>query len=82
MKKLHNKVNIVPLIAKSDILTKQECKKLKDKVTFIIVPLIAKSDILTKQECKKLKDKVNFHFGKCSRFQMLSTCCSQIKCWL
>ena len=34
MKKLHNKVNIVPLIAKSDILTKQECKKLKDKVKF------------------------------------------------
>ena len=32
MKKLHHKVNIVPLIAKADMLTKIEVKKLKEKV--------------------------------------------------
>ncbi|CAC5386141.1 SEPT4 [Mytilus coruscus] len=32
MKKLHNKVNIVPLIAKSDVLTPKEVKRLKTKV--------------------------------------------------
>ncbi|KAK3084955.1 hypothetical protein FSP39_022047 [Pinctada imbricata] len=32
MKQLHNKVNIVPLIAKSDILTPKEVKRLKTKV--------------------------------------------------
>ncbi|GFO15118.1 septin-4 [Plakobranchus ocellatus] len=32
MRKLHNKVNIVPLIAKADILTKQELKAMKDRV--------------------------------------------------
>lgn len=32
MKKLHHKVNIIPLIAKADMLTKPEVKRLKDKV--------------------------------------------------
>jgi len=32
MKKLHNKVNIVPVIAKSDVLTKKEIQKLKKRV--------------------------------------------------
>lgn len=32
MKKLHNKVNIVPVIAKSDVLTKKEIQRLKKKV--------------------------------------------------
>jgi len=32
MKKLHHKVNIVPLLAKSDILTPKEVKRLKAKV--------------------------------------------------
>ncbi|VDI39525.1 septin 4 [Mytilus galloprovincialis] len=32
MKKLHHKVNIVPLIAKSDVLTPKEVKRLKTKV--------------------------------------------------
>ncbi|XP_064097757.1 septin-2B-like isoform X2 [Macrobrachium nipponense] len=32
MKQLHNKVNIVPVIAKADTLTKQEVQKLKRKV--------------------------------------------------
>ncbi|XP_070204669.1 septin-2-like isoform X1 [Littorina saxatilis] len=32
MKKLHNKVNIVPLIAKSDMLTKPEQKRLKQRI--------------------------------------------------
>lgn len=32
MKKLHHKVNIVPLIAKADILTKKELKRMKDRI--------------------------------------------------
>ncbi|BFZ04441.1 hypothetical protein BsWGS_07480 [Bradybaena similaris] len=32
MKKLHNKVNIVPLIAKADILTKDELKRMKNRI--------------------------------------------------
>jgi septin family protein len=34
MKKLHHKVNIIPLIAKSDMLTKPEVKRLKEQVKF------------------------------------------------
>lgn len=36
MKKLHNKVNIVPVIAKSDVLTKKEILKLKKRVMLLI----------------------------------------------
>lgn len=32
MKQLHNKVNIVPVIAKADVLTKKEMQKLKKNV--------------------------------------------------
>ena len=32
MKKLHNKVNIVPVIAKADVLTKKEIKELKKRI--------------------------------------------------
>lgn len=32
MKQLHNKVNIVPVIAKADVLTKKEVQKLKTKI--------------------------------------------------
>lgn len=32
MKKLHHKVNIVPLIAKADILTKRELRDMKDRI--------------------------------------------------
>lgn len=32
MKKLHNKVNIVPVIAKADCLTKKEMERLKGRV--------------------------------------------------
>lgn len=39
MKKLHNKVNIVPVIAKSDVLTKKEIQKLKKRVTKLIYVL-------------------------------------------
>jgi len=34
MKQLHNKVNIVPIIAKADVLTKIEVAQLKKKVYF------------------------------------------------
>ena len=33
MRKLHNKVNIVPLIAKADILTKEELRTMKNRVS-------------------------------------------------
>ena len=33
MKALHEKVNIIPLIAKADCLTPNEIKKLKDRVS-------------------------------------------------
>lgn len=33
MKGLHEKVNIIPLIAKADCLTPNEIKKLKDRVS-------------------------------------------------
>lgn len=32
MKQLHNKVNIVPVIAKADVLTKKEILRLKKRV--------------------------------------------------
>lgn len=32
MKQLHNKVNIVPVIAKADVLTKKEVQKLKNRI--------------------------------------------------
>jgi septin 2 len=32
MKQLHNKVNIVPVIAKADVLTKKEVLRLKKRV--------------------------------------------------
>lgn len=34
MKQLHNKVNIVPVIAKADVLTRKEVLKLKKEVSF------------------------------------------------
>lgn len=36
MKQLHNKVNIVPVLAKADTLTKQEVAKLKRKVSMTV----------------------------------------------
>ena len=34
MKNLHDKVNIIPLIAKADTMTPEECAKFKKQVTF------------------------------------------------
>ena len=55
MKKLHNKVNIVPLIAKSDVLTTREVKRLKEKV----LDDIRKNDIniYTFPECDSDEDE-------------------------
>lgn len=39
MKQLHNKVNIVPVIAKADVLTKKEVLRLKKKVSLFSVYL-------------------------------------------
>ena len=35
MKAIHNKVNIVPVIAKADTLTKQEVMRLKQRVCLV-----------------------------------------------
>ena len=37
MKSLHHKVNIIPVIAKADMLTQAELKKLKKKVKFLLI---------------------------------------------
>ena len=34
MKRLHDKVNIIPLIAKADTLTPDECREFKKTVSF------------------------------------------------
>lgn len=36
MKRLHEKVNIIPLIAKADTLTPEECQQFKKQVSLII----------------------------------------------
>lgn len=51
MKAVHHKVNIVPVIAKSDTLTQQECMQLKRKVS-------ALDTVWTRNE----KDSENIHF--------------------
>jgi len=37
MKSLHHKVNIIPVIAKADMLTPLELKKLKKKVSVLLI---------------------------------------------
>lgn len=51
MKAVHHKVNIVPVIAKSDTLTQQECMQLKRKVS-------ALDTVWARNE----KDSENIHF--------------------
>lgn len=41
MKQLHNKVNIVPVIAKADALTKKEVLRLKMRVSFHFISIIS-----------------------------------------
>ena len=52
MKQLHNKVNIVPVLAKADTLTKQEVAKLKRKVSITSHHII--SWLLT-EKCSQTK---------------------------
>lgn len=40
MKQLHNKVNIVPVIAKADVLTKKEVQRLKQRVNILYLYII------------------------------------------
>jgi septin 2 len=70
MKALHHKVNIVPVIAKADTLTKAECLKLKKKILgqiekygINIYPLPdcdEDEDEDYKEHCKQLKEAVPF----------------------
>ena len=53
MKKLHHKVNIIPLIAKSDMLTKPEVKRLKEQVKYDIVTKCI--SIVTKRRASMIK---------------------------
>jgi septin 2 len=43
MKMLHHKVNIVPVIAKADMLTKKEVSRLKKRVSRTIITFIYKN---------------------------------------
>jgi len=36
MKRLHEKVNIIPLIAKADTLTPEECQQFKKQVSVLL----------------------------------------------
>lgn len=52
MKQLHNKVNIVPVIAKADVLVKKEILRLKKKVRYnnhssIVLCINSKSVIIS-----------------------------------
>ncbi|XP_062577005.1 septin-2-like isoform X2 [Saccostrea cucullata] len=70
MKAVHHKVNIVPVIAKSDTLTQQECKQLKRKVMTQIaengINLYALPDCDEdedeeyREQCRLLKEAVPF----------------------
>jgi len=41
MKQLHHKVNIIPLIAKADTMTADECRDFKKTVSFSFLPASA-----------------------------------------
>uniref|UniRef100_A0A2S2PUK1 Septin n=1 Tax=Schizaphis graminum TaxID=13262 RepID=A0A2S2PUK1_SCHGA len=79
MKKLHNKVNIVPVIAKSDVLTKKEIQKLKKRILeeinangIKIYPLPdcdSDEDEDYKEQVKQLKEAVPF--AVCGANQLL-----------
>jgi len=43
MKSLHRKVNIVPVIAKADMLTPPEIKKLKKKVSVLLIVVVTRN---------------------------------------
>ena len=87
MRAIHQKVNIVPVIAKADTLTKSELTRLKHTVCIVhcialclsvclsvchIVPVIAKADTLTKSELTRLKKTVCILH--CSLSVCLSVC--------
>jgi len=44
MKSLHHKVNIIPVIAKADMLTPIELKKLKKKVNILLILKVESGD--------------------------------------
>lgn len=69
MKKLHNRVNIVPIISKADTLTKEECKTLKQRIWSDIdengihvytVPLDEEDDEADFAENKAIQDTMPF----------------------
>lgn len=45
MKQLHNKVNIVPVIAKADVLTRKEMQKLKKTVSIVLIDYAREREI-------------------------------------
>ncbi|XP_055136177.1 septin-7-like isoform X2 [Symphalangus syndactylus] len=68
MKRLHEKVNIIPLIAKADTLTPEECQQFKKQTSWLVIGAAAMktSDMpwrhfphcLGKKKCqKKLRDQ-------------------------
>ncbi|KAF6017153.1 SEPT7 [Bugula neritina] len=67
MKRLHDKVNIIPLIAKADSLTPEECRDFKKNIlneiqrnNIKIYEFPDVDDVEENKELKKLKDRVPF----------------------
>lgn len=59
MKALHEKVNIVPILAKADTLTPTEVKKKKIKASLYINETVASKQILTQLIYQILSEQIN-----------------------
>lgn len=46
MKRLHDKVNVIPLIAKADTLTPEECQLFKKQVCVSVISHFTANDLL------------------------------------
>ena len=51
MKQLHHKVNIIPLIAKADTMTAEECRDFKKTVSSVTPPVRFRCVALCKKVC-------------------------------
>ncbi|UYV67694.1 SEPT7 [Cordylochernes scorpioides] len=56
MKKLHDKVNIIPVIAKADTLTPEECASFKETVSLVIPALLTSAEMSCVQILNELAE--------------------------
>lgn len=75
MKQLHNKVNIVPVIAKADVLTKKEMQRLKKKVMEEIEANGIR--IYSLPECDSDEDE---EYKEQVRLNLIDSCCFDHSC--